>query len=86
MRLWAKTVKSTKIQKSFIYETIDVFNRETFYLHVQEICQKMDIACPVVLLYHIENYINFANCSFLPRDFVESVSFDKLVIEDASLK
>lgn len=86
IRLWAKTIKGQKITKSFIYESIDNFTEETFYLHIQELCHKMDIPTPVVLDFHVNNYINFNNCSFLPRDFVESISFDKLLIEDASFK
>ncbi len=86
IRLWAKTIINNKIVKSFVYESIDNFNKETFYLHLQEICHKMDIPSPVLLDYHINNFINFNNCSFLPRDFVESINFDKLVVEDAALK
>ena len=86
IRLWAKTIKGQKITKSFIYESIDNFTEETFYLHIQELCHKIDIPTPVILDFHIRNYINFNNCSFLPRDFVESINFDKLIIEDASFK
>lgn len=86
VRLWAKTMKGHKMTKNFIYESIDNFNKETFYIHVQEICHKMDIPTPVILSYHIENFVNFNNCMFYPRDFVESVNFDRLIIEDASFK
>ena len=86
IRLWAKTTKGHKITKNYIYESIDNFSYETFYLHVQELCHKMDIPTPVVLDFHIKNFINFNNCVFLPRDFVESIAFDKLIIEEASIK
>lgn len=86
VRIWAKTYKNHKILRSYIYENIASFNTETFYLHVQEICHKMDIPCPVVLKYHTENFVNFTNCTFLPRDFVESINFDRLVLEDATPK
>lgn len=86
IRIWAKTIKNNRITKNYIYESIDNFTYETFYLHIQELCHKMDIPSPVVLNYHIENYINFNNCTFLSRDFVEGINFDKLVIEEASLK
>lgn len=86
IRLWAKTTKGQKLTRSYIYESIDNFNKETFYLHVQELCHKLDIPSPVVLNYHIENFINFNNCVFTTRDFVESINFDKLVIEEASIK
>lgn len=86
VRLWAKTIKGHKLTRSFIYESIDNFNQETFYVHIQELCHKLDIPTPVILSYHVNNFINFNNCTFTSRDFVESINFDKLVIEDASLK
>lgn len=86
IRIWAKTIVKHKITKSYIYESIDNFNKETFYLHMQEICHNLDIPSPVVLAYHINNYVEFNNCTFTQRDFVESINFDKLVIEEASLK
>ena len=86
IRMWAKITKGQKIQKNLIYESIDNFNKETFYLHIQEICHRLDIATPVVLNYHINNYVNFNNCFFSARDFVETINFDKLVIEEASIK
>ena len=85
IRLWAKTIVNQKIEKSLIYESIDNFSPEKFFLHMQQICQRMDISTPVILKTHIANLQNFNTTSFLPRDFVENVSFDKLVIENASL-
>ena len=84
--MWAKVVKGHKIIKNIIYESIDNFSRETFYLHIQEICHRIDVSTPVVLNYHINNYLDFNNCSFLSRDFVEPINFDKLIIEEASIK
>ena len=86
IRIWAKTIKGLKITNNIIYESIDSFSKETFYLHIQEICHKMDIPTPVLLKYHINNYVNFNNCIFTSRDFVESINFDKFVLEEASIK
>ncbi|MBQ7466633.1 MAG: hypothetical protein IJS74_01015 [Clostridia bacterium] len=86
IRIWAKCYKGNKIINSFIYESIDRFSADTFYLHVQEICHKMDIPTPLVLRYHTENYVEFNRTVFKPADFVESVSFDKFILEEASLK
>ena len=86
IRIWAKTTKGQKITQNLIYESIDNFSKETFYLHIQEICQKMDIPTPVLLKYHTNNYINFNNCIFTSRDFVETINFDKLILEEASIK
>lgn len=86
IRIWAKTYKHNRITSSLIYESIDHFIYDQFYLHVQEICHKMDIPSPMVLKYHTDNFVEFNRAVFLPADFIESVSFDKLVLEEASLK
>lgn len=83
VRLWAKVMKNNKIKKDMIYESIDTFRIQDFYLYIQQICHELDIGSPVVLHSHEQNFLNFNNCSFLPRDFVESVNFDKLIIENA---
>ena len=85
IRIWAKIYKKNKIVKDTIYESIDNFNTSSFYYHVGELCHKMDIPTPVVLEFHIKNYVEFNRCFFKPADFVESVSFDSLVLEEASL-
>ena len=86
IRIWAKCYKNNKIINSIIYESIDNFNPNTFYLHVQEICHKMDIPTPLVLRYHTDNYIEFNRTIFRSQDFVESINFDRLIMEEASLK
>lgn len=86
IRIWAKTIKNNKLVQSHIYERIDNFSPETFYIHIQELCHELDIPTPVVLNYHIKNYMEFNVCHFLKRDFVEIINFDKLIIEEASIK
>ena len=83
VKIWAKVIKENKLVKDIIYESIDTFNISDLYLYMQEICHKMDEPSPVVLKTHENNFLNFNTCTFLSRDFVESVSFDKLVIENA---
>lgn len=83
IRIWAKTMVDNKLQKDIIYESIGNFVPSDLYLYVQEICHKMDIPSPVVLKTHENNFTYFNICTFLPRDFVESINFDKLVLENA---
>ncbi|MBQ9790445.1 MAG: hypothetical protein IJW24_02500 [Clostridia bacterium] len=83
VRIWAKIMTENKLQKDIIYEAAGIYNPAEFYLHVQEICHKMDIPSPVVLKTHVHNYTVFNTCLFLSRDFVESVSFEKLILENA---
>lgn len=85
MRIWARTVCDGKITRSYIYESIDNFNEEKFYKHVEKMCHEIDIPTPAILKSHITSYVDFNNTVFLPRDFVESIDFDKFIIENAAL-
>lgn len=83
LRIWARTVANNKITRSFIYESIDNFNENTIRKHIQKICHELDIPTPIILKTHITNYVDFNNSSFLPRDFVETIDFDRFIIENA---
>lgn len=85
IRIWARTVQDGKITRSHIYESIDNFSDDMFHKHIEKICHELDIPTPAILKSHITNYVDFNNCVFLPRDFVESIDFEKFVIENASL-
>ena len=85
IRIWARTVNEDKITRSFIYESIDNFNEANFYKHIERICHEIDIPTPAILKSHIDNYVDFNNSVFLPRDFIESIDFDKFIIENAAL-
>lgn len=85
IRIWAKIYIKNHLVKDTIYESIDNFHEETFYIHVQELCHKLDIPTPLILNYHTNSFIEFNRCIFRPADFVEPVHFDKLVLEEASM-
>ena len=85
IRVWAHIMKDNKITRSYIYESIDNFYPDKFYAHIEKMCHELDIPTPVILKSHINNYVDFNHATFLPRDFVESVDFDKLVLENAVL-
>ena len=85
LRIWARTTQDLKITRSYIYTSIDKFSNETFRLHVEKICNELDIPSPIILDSHITNYIEFNNTTFLARDFIESVDFEKLILENAIL-
>lgn len=84
LKIWAKVMNSDKISTQLVYESIDNFTSDTFYLHVAEICHKLDLPSPIVLPMHIKHFTRYKNTTFKARDFVESISFDKLVLEDIS--
>lgn len=83
IKIWAKVIVNHKIKKDLLYETIENYSRESFFLHLAEICHQLDVPTPVLIDTHYQNYENFNNIKFLPRDFVEQVSFDQLFLENA---
>lgn len=82
IKMWAKIMNSDKIILQYTYQSIDNFSNDTFYLHVAEICHKLDIPSPVVLPMHIKHFTHYGNTTFKITDFVESINFEKLVIEN----
>ncbi|MCL2555929.1 MAG: hypothetical protein FWE03_02765 [Firmicutes bacterium] len=80
-KIWAKLYKKEKIVGSIIFEHQEKFNRDKFFSYLTKICQTLDIVVPVVMNSHIDHFINFNNCRFLARDFVDKINFTKLVLE-----
>lgn len=83
IRIWARTTVETKITSSYIYESIDSFVEDKFRLHIEKICHELDIPTPIILKSHIQNYIDFNTITFSSKDFIESVDFEKFIIENA---
>ena len=83
IKIWAKTMQENKIKKDIIYETIENYSRETFFDHLSEICYLLNIPTPVLLENHYHSFENFNNIKFLESDFVESINFDYLMLENA---
>ena len=83
LRIWARTTNELKITRSFIYESIDNFSEDTFRLHIEKICHHLDIPTPLILKSHINNYIEFNSATFTSRDFIETIDFEKFIIENA---
>jgi hypothetical protein len=83
-RIWGKVIKGEKIVKQVTFESFDKFSYGEFFNYLTAICEELDIATPVLLKTHIFNYAKFRQVRFLPRDFAETVNFDKLVLENIS--
>lgn len=84
-RIWAKVVKDGKIVNQVTYERDEKFVYSNFFEYLSDVCKALDIATPVLLKTHIFNYAKFNTVRFLPRDFAESVNFDKLILENIVL-
>lgn len=81
-RIWAKVLKEGRIVKETVYAREEKFVYAHFFRYLAEICEGLDVPTPVLLKTHIFSYAKFNHVAFLPRDFAESVDFDKLLLEN----
>ncbi len=81
-RIWAKVLKEEHIQKQFVYESEKKFTYSDFFTYLADICTTLDIPTPVLLKTHIFNYAKFNHVTFRKDDFIEQVTFDKLLLEN----
>ena len=85
IRIWAKVMKKDKILKQFMLEKQELLDYSKFFDYLREICENLDIATPVLIKTHLFNYAKYNTVRFTESDFVEQISFDKLVLENALL-
>ena len=83
IRIWAKVMKKDKILKQFMLEKPTNLDYSEFFDYLREICENLDIATPVLIKTHLFNFAKYNNVRFTGSDFVEPISFDKLVLENA---
>ena len=81
-RIWAKIIREGKIAKQFVYENDEEkLTYSHFFNYLADICRELDAPTPVLLKPHIFNFAKFNHVRFYPRDFVEGVDFDYLLLE-----
>ncbi len=85
IRIWAKVMKKDKILKQYMLEKEGSMDYSLFFDYLREICENLDIATPLLIKTHLFNYAKYNNVRFTQSDFVEVISFDKLVLENAFL-
>ena len=79
IKIWGKLVVEDKIIKS---ETIEVEPSKTSFFEVlQELAYRLNVPTPILMDKHVHDFNLFHFCSFRPDDFVESINFDKLVLQ-----
>ena len=82
-RIWAKVMQGGKIVRQFVYQNDgEKLTYSHFLNYLFDICRELDVPTPVLLKTHIFNFAKFNHVRFLPRDFVESVDFDCLWLEN----
>ena len=83
VRIWAKVLIKDKIAKQTVFERDGDIDYSEFFNYLTNICETLDIPTPVLIKTHLFNYAKYNFVRFIPADFVETVDFDKLVLENA---
>lgn len=79
IKIWGKIFSDEKIVK---HSVVEVEPKEcTFFDMLKQLCERLDIPTPVLLNKHLADFNQFSMTVFKPVDFVESVIFDRLIIE-----
>lgn len=82
MRLWAKLVTDGHIKEQFVYENAEKLTYSHFFEYLTEVCYALDIPTPVLTKTHIFNFAKFNHVKFTQKDFVESLGYDHLILEN----
>lgn len=79
LKIWGKTYDGEKITRTKVieFESAHII----FYDMVKTVCEKLDIATPVCLNKHYEDFMQFRTCFFKSGDFIDSVDFTKFQIQ-----
>ena len=64
-------------------ERTETMDYSEFFSYLREICENLDVPTPVLIKTHLFNYAKYNNVRFTASDFVEQITFDKLVLENA---
>lgn len=83
IKIWAKVILDDKILKDTIYSNDERYDDDNFLAYLTDICYALDIPTPLILKNHKFNFNNFNIVKFKLTDFVESINFDTLVLENA---
>lgn len=81
-RIWAKVYSEDHIEKQTVYSQEERFTYAQFFRYLADICTELDVPTPVLLKTHIFQYAKFNRVVFRPADFLESVPFTRLVLEN----
>ena len=79
VKIWGKLLSNEKVIKS---NTIVVDEKTTsFFDMLKDLCQSLNIPTPVLLDKHVYDFNLFNICTFKADDFIETVVFERLVLE-----
>ncbi|MGI6169359.1 MAG: hypothetical protein ACOYI4_06580 [Christensenellales bacterium] len=80
-KLWGLLKSDEKILQNSVVES-EAGGMQAFHDCLSELCRLFDIEKPVVLRKHEMEFENFGRTVFRPSDFIESVNFSRLEVEN----
>ncbi|MGI6151942.1 MAG: hypothetical protein ACOYIR_08355 [Christensenellales bacterium] len=84
MKLWGMLKKKQKILASQVAEVepnVQLEDEEWLHDAIGEICTALDIARPVILKKHAQDFNRFSRVVFKKDDFMEKTGFDQFEVE-----
>ena len=76
-KLWVRLVRHNKIIRDITLPcAIDSWEEA-----LREACRQMDLSTPIPLPRHLRDWEQFKLMRFLPSDFMDAVSFDRMEAE-----
>ena len=82
MRIWAKLITDGHIKKQYVYENVEKLTYSHFFDYLTDICYALDVPTPVLTKTHIFNFAKFNHVKFTQNDFVESLGYGYLMLEN----
>ncbi|MBQ7373231.1 MAG: hypothetical protein IJW64_01540 [Clostridia bacterium] len=82
VKIWIKLIKEDKIVKDIVVEKDEPFDYASFADYLTEGLFPLDEPTPVVIKNHLFDFAKFNVVRFRPSDFVESVDFDYMWVEN----
>ena len=82
VKIWAKVMIKDKIAKSYVFTKDVDMDYGEFFNYLSQITFNLDIPTPVLIKTHVFNYAKYNFVRFNKSDFVESVDFDRLILEN----
>ena len=83
MRLWGKLMKNNKIIKdNAVPLNVEDDYQAALKESIIQLCDSFDIAKPYWLNKNLNEYNRLGKTSFNKDNFIEEITFDKLVIEE----
>ena len=70
------------IKKQYVYENPEQLTYSHFFDYLTEICYALDIPTPVLTKTHIFNFAKFNHVKFVKSDFVETLGYGHLMLEN----